>query len=228
MTISFSGLASGLDTSSWVESLTALKRAKVTTLTEQKENVALSRNTLNSIKSFFNSFRSVLERVTDAKFNLVNMDLFAQNIATSSNNRILTATATHEAEEGTYEIDVSKLASNTQAVSKYTYQTTIVTTTIATNNTKLKDMGIKAGDLKVTVEGVDHLVKISENDTIGSFAQKLKNIGVDAKFNENTGVFSMDINASDIEDNDGTGIVNGLHLKDLEKGFDYRRITIEE
>ena len=38
MTISFSGLASGLDTSSWVESLVALKQAKIDTLKEEKEN----------------------------------------------------------------------------------------------------------------------------------------------------------------------------------------------
>ena len=37
MTISFSGLASGLDTTSWVESLVALKQAKVETLEEEKE-----------------------------------------------------------------------------------------------------------------------------------------------------------------------------------------------
>ena len=37
MTISFSGLASGLDTSSWVESLVKLKQAKIDTLQEEKE-----------------------------------------------------------------------------------------------------------------------------------------------------------------------------------------------
>ena len=42
MTISFSGLASGLDTSSWVESLVALKQAKIDTLEEEKETVLLS------------------------------------------------------------------------------------------------------------------------------------------------------------------------------------------
>ena len=81
MAISFSGLASGLDTSSWVESLTALKRAKVTTLQEKKEVAALSLNTLNSIKSFFSSFRSLLEKVTDTRFNIATMDVFAKNIA---------------------------------------------------------------------------------------------------------------------------------------------------
>ena len=66
MTISFSGLASGLDTSSWVESLVALKQAKIDTLEEEKETVLLSKETLDNIKSFFNSFRSVIEKVTDA------------------------------------------------------------------------------------------------------------------------------------------------------------------
>ena len=58
MSISFNGLASGLDTSSWVESLTALKRAKITSLQQEKEAVTLSKDTLSSIKSFFNSFRN--------------------------------------------------------------------------------------------------------------------------------------------------------------------------
>ena len=52
MTISFSGLASGLDTSSWVESLVALKQAKIDTLEEEKETVLLSKETLDNIKSF--------------------------------------------------------------------------------------------------------------------------------------------------------------------------------
>ena len=85
MTISFSGLASGLDTSSWVESLVALKQAKVETLEEEKDTVLLSQETLNNIKSFFSSFRNLIEKVTDAKFGVASMDLFAQNLATSSN-----------------------------------------------------------------------------------------------------------------------------------------------
>ena len=68
MTISFSGLASGLDTSSWVESLVALKQAKIDTLEEEKETVLLSKETLDNIKSFFTSFRSMIEKVTDAQF----------------------------------------------------------------------------------------------------------------------------------------------------------------
>ena len=118
MTISFSGLASGLDTTSWVESLVKLKQAKVTTLQQQKESAVLSRDTLTSIRTFFNSFRSVLQKITDSKFNInTNLDLFAQNIATSAKMSVLTANATTEAEEASYKVKVVKLATKTQAVS---------------------------------------------------------------------------------------------------------------
>ena len=46
MSISFSGLASGLDTSSWVESLVALKRAKITTLEEEKSTLELTQSAI--------------------------------------------------------------------------------------------------------------------------------------------------------------------------------------
>ena len=85
MSISFSGLASGLDTSSWVESLVALKRAKVTTLEEERSGIELTQSTLSSIKSFFSSFRSMLEKVTDTKLGIPSMDLFAQNLANKLN-----------------------------------------------------------------------------------------------------------------------------------------------
>ena len=76
MSISFSGLASGLNTSSWIEQLVSLKQAKVTTLEENKDTVLLSRDTLNNIKSFFLSFRSIVEKITDSKFGVASMDIF--------------------------------------------------------------------------------------------------------------------------------------------------------
>jgi len=229
MSISFSGLASGLDTSSWITSLTALKQAKVTTLQQQRENVLLSKNTLNSIKTFFSSFRSTIERITDSKFNIATMNLFAQNLATSANLKVLTATATSEAEEGKYEVKVDKLATNTQAVSKYNYQTTIVETTTATDDTLLKNLGVSSGSIYVTVDGEDHLLRITDKETIGSFIAKLESIGVEADFNERTGIFSASIGANHINDTlDNTGIVNGLHLSNVNKGFTSNGLTFEK
>ena len=122
MTISFSGLASGLDTSSWITSLTALKQAKVTSLQQEKEVIATKQSSLSTIKNIFSNFRSLVEKVTDTRLNL-NTSVFAQKLATSANLNVLSATANTEAVEGKYEIKVDKLATNTSATSKYSYTT---------------------------------------------------------------------------------------------------------
>lgn len=219
MTISFSGLASGLDTSSWVESLVALKQAKINTLEEEKETVLLSKETLNNIKSFFNSFRSVIEKVTDAKFGIPTMDLFAQNLAISANLDVLTATATTEAEQATYNVLVDQLATNTTANSNYSYMTTIIQTTTATIDSKLIHLGVKAGNIGVTVGGIERNLDITENDTIGSFIDKLKEIEVEASYNDKTGVFSVDLDKNAINDIGNTGIVDALHLDGVNEGY---------
>lgn len=231
MTISFSGLASGLDTSSWVESLVRLKQAKVTTLEEEKENVLLSQETLNNIKSFFASFRSVIEKVTDAKFGVASMDLFAQNLATSSNVNVLTGAVTSEAEEATYNVLVDQLASNTQALSQFTYTTTIVQTSIAGLDSKLTHLGVNINEggsnIGVKVNGIERGITLQQDDTIQTFIDKLRDVGVDASYNEQTGVFSMNINDGDINDIDNTDIVNALHLRGVNEGYTSNNLQIQ-
>ena len=220
MSISFSGLSSGIDTSSWVESLVALRQAKVTKLEEEKESVVSIQDVLSNIKSFFTSFRSTIEKVTDAKFGIVSMDLFAQNLATSSNINVLTGTATTEAEEGTYNIQVDKLASSTEAASNQNFTTTVIETATATLGTKLSDIGVKTGQIGVTSNGNQYKISITEEDTIKSLIDKLQAVGVDANYNEKTGIFSANIDASDIDDSiSNTGIVDAFHLSDSVGGY---------
>lgn len=98
--------------------------------------------------------------------------------------------------------------------------TTIIQTTTATADSKLINLGIKAGNIGVTVGGVERGITIEENETIKSFIDKLKEIGVNASFNENTGLFSVDIDAGDINDIDNTGIIDGLHLEGVNEGYE--------
>ena len=220
MSISFSGLSSGIDTSSWVESLVALRQAKVTKLEEEKESVVSIQDVLSNIKSFFTSFRSTIEKVTDSKFGIASMDLFAQNLATSSNINVLTGTATTEAEEATYNIQVDKLASSTEAASNQNYTTTVIETATATLGTKLSDIGVKTGQIGVTSNGNQYKISITEEDTIKSLIDKLQAVGVDANYNEKTGIFSANIDASDIDDSiSNTGIVDAFHLSDSVGGY---------
>ena len=219
MSISFSGLATGLDTSSWVESLTALKRAKVTTYENEQTVLSNSKTTLNQIKSFFSTFRATLEKITDTKFGIGAMDLFSQNLATSSDAAKLTASASAEAVEGVYNIKVDRLATNSKAVSTYKTTNTRTDINVATNDTLLKDVGVNAGDFAVTVGGVEQTVTIDNGETIGSLANKLKGYGVDASYNEITGRFTMDIGSGDIRDISGTNIVTAFHLQGVNKGY---------
>ena len=219
MAISFSGLASGLDTSSWIQSLTNLKRTKVTVLETQRETIIDQRDTLAGIKSFFNSFRSMLEKVTDTKLGIPQMDLFSQNLATSADLSKFTASATTDAQEGNYNIKVDKLATNTQAVSGYRYTTVYEETTMATYDSRLKDIGVKSGNISVTVGGIEKGLHIDETDTIGRFSEKLKSIGVESSYNEQTGVFAVNVSIYDIHDVDLTGIVDRLHLSGVNEGY---------
>ena len=83
MTISFSGLASGLDTSGWVEALVSVKQQKITTLQTDLKGIQATKSTLTDTRSSFNSLRTALEKLTDAKFG-GSFNLFTQNTAKSS------------------------------------------------------------------------------------------------------------------------------------------------
>ena len=217
MTISFSGLASGLDTSAWIKALTNLRLAKVNTITAQKEKVTVSQNALASIRSYFSNFQSSLEKLTDAKFGISTIDLFDQNIATSSNNKAFTATATAGAEENSYDVAVKALATSTKA--KSTYNTQITNKTTAVKQSTLKDIGMESGKVMFRVNGIDRGIVVDNTDTLSAFVDKLKKIGVSASYNETTGAFSLDVSVTDINDKGNTGIVEKLHLTGVNEGY---------
>lgn len=195
MSISFSGLASGLDTTSWIKSLTALKQAKVTSLEKQKSGIQALQSSLGSIKTFFSNFRTSLEKITDTKFNIASMDIFSQCIANTTNARVLTAVASANAKEGNYDIEVKKLATKTKASSRASYTKTITESLNASENTKLADLGITSGSIMFTfIDGTDSgEITVDENMTLKNFAATLRENGIDAYYSEWSGLFTTDL-----------------------------------
>lgn len=238
MSISFSGLASGLDTSSWVTSLTQLRQAKITTLETQKTSIAAAQSTLQGIRSFFASFRSSIEKITDSKFNVSSMDIFSKKIATVSNAAVLSATAKSNAAEGSYEVKVKNTATQTQVKSGYRYKTTLVSTTQATTSSYLRNIGIgygnniesgiTVGDIEIDHNNVTSRISISANETMSTFLDKLHNVGINADFNDDTGIFSIDVNRGDIRDIGNTNILNKLNIADINFGYTGNQLKIEE
>lgn len=214
MSISFSGLATGLDTSSWVESLVKIKKEKVSAYEADKKTLEATQEALASIKTFFNSFRSMLEKVTDTKFGNTAMDIFSQKLATSTNASIISALASYEAEEASYDVKVDKLATKTKANSGVNTLVTETITQTATLATKLGDLGVKTGSIDITNgnNALANNISISVDDSISDFITKLNNAGVKSDFNEKNGIFSIDINKGSIVDH-GTGILDKLGLK---------------
>ena len=176
-TISFSGLASGLDTSSWVEALVSVKQQKVTSLQTDLKSKQTVKTTLNDTRSKFSTLRSAIEKLTDAKFG-GSMNLFGNNSAASSNTDIFTATATSSATRQNYDITVQQLATYTKATSKN------AASAVADDNTSLKNLGVTKGTLTAYVNGQKHTVNIEDTNTLGDLKAKLAGFGIKTSVDE--------------------------------------------
>ncbi len=204
-TITFSGLSSGLDTASWIESLVSVKSTTLTSLQEEQKAQQELLNVVNGIKSYFSSFQATLQKITDSQFGIPSMDLFMQNLATSSNTNIVTATATTEAARQSYDVLVDQLATSTKATSGQKDSVT----QFATLDTTLGTLGVQTGTITVNSKSFN----ISENDTIKSLIEKFSNVGVVASFNQKKSTFTVNTAVSNINDG-GTGLKNALKLQD--------------
>ncbi len=177
MTISFSGLASGLDTSGWVEALVSVKQEKITSLKLDLTAIQAEKSTLTSTRSVFNDLRTALEKLTDKKFGGT-FDLFGKNTAKSSNESLFTATATGDAVRQDYEIAIQQLATYTKATSKETVSA------VADDETKLSSLGVKEGNLTVYVGGQKTSIEIEKDTTLGDLKSKLTEAGINTEISE--------------------------------------------
>ena len=225
MTISFSGPASGIDTSAWVDALVKMKQANVTSMENKKEILVATTSILDNVKSFFSSFKSVISTVTQSNLGIASFDLFVQNLVETSNANVVTASVTTEAQQDNYEVFVDQVATETQASS--VFFTNIISTTenIATHNSLLSSIGIGTGNVGFTVGGVERIITLQSNDTIGSLIEKLNKIGVDASYDSQMGYFSINLSVEDINDDldgdgiDNTGIKQAFFLEDVNSGY---------
>ena len=177
MAISFTGLSSGLDTSSWVEALVSVKQQDITKLQTQLTSAQSSKATLTTTRSTVSSLRSALEKLTDAKFGGV-FDLFAKNNAVSSNEDIFTATVDSTAKRQNYSVYVQQLATATKATSK------TAASSVADDSTTLKSLGITKGSFTTYINGTKNAISIGENDTVGDLKAVLDDIGITLEIEE--------------------------------------------
>lgn len=178
MAISFSGLVSGLDTSSWVDAFVSVKKTKVSKLQTDLTGYQSVKSTLNDTRSKVSSLRTAIEKVTDAKFGGT-FDLFAQNTATSSNEEVFTATVSTNARRQNYDVKVEQLATFTKATSK------AAASSVADDSTLLSNLGITKGTLTAYVDGHKNTITIEDDDTLGDLKARLEGFGINTEVDEN-------------------------------------------
>ncbi|MBQ6516878.1 flagellar filament capping protein FliD [bacterium] len=189
MTISFSGLASGLDTDTWVSQLVSIKQISVTNLENEKSKLQETSSTVTKLQMSFNSLRNSLEKITDAKLGTY-YDLFQSKQATTTDENIFTATVSNSAVSSKYSIVVSQLATNTVAYPKDRIANYI------DDDTTLSSLGVTKGNLLVYINGVKNEIEVEDGDTFADIKEKFQNIGVNCDINENGQIV---LNADDNE-----------------------------
>jgi len=174
MTISFSGLASGIDTSSWIEALTSIKQVGVTSLQTKQKSISTEKQAVNRIQSLFSDVKTALDAITDSKFGN-SADLFGKQTVNTHDATTFTASITSEAKGGTYDIFVKQLATATYA------QSTENVSSYISDATLLSDLGVTSGNLTLWVDNNKYDIEVDKEDSISEFNAKMSNAGIEAE-----------------------------------------------
>ena len=192
-TITFSGLASGMDTSSWVEALVNVKKATLNNLTSKETKYNKQQTALSSVQSSFSALRTKIEKITDSKFGGT-FDLFSKTKTSSSNEDFATATSSAGAASGSYELKIKQLATATVASSNLS--------ALAVNEKSLmssisEEVAALEDDNKVSfdvyTDGIKNTVQVGKDSKVEDVLAELNNIeGINASITDGKVSISAD------------------------------------
>ena len=155
--ITFSGLASGLDTSSIVKQLVAVESAPITRLQNQQSDIDAKSAKITTLQSNLDDLRNAA----------LALDTRAEALptqATSSNSAVVSATATGGAALGSYNIQVTQLATAARVYS---------------NSVSDADTAglFGTGTMAMTIGGSTYNVDVTATDTLRSLVGKIQSSG---------------------------------------------------
>ncbi len=226
MSISFSGLASGLDTDAWVQALVSAKQESwVTPLETQKKTLTTQQTALNSVKSTYSSLLSATQKFTDAKFG-AEKDIFSSNAVSISDTKKVGATVTNSTPRQNVSLQVLQLASPTKVTSAFSVAAKI------DENTKISSISsgsITEGSTSFYIDGKRFSIDIKSSDTLEDIANKIKETATDENGNSLVEVTfedgKMNITSVSGEENirigsnlDTSNFMSALALKNNEDG----------
>ena len=149
--ISFAGLATGLDTAKIVDQLVDLRRIPIRRMQAQRQLFQNQIAALGTLKTKLEAFQSAANALKTAND-------FASLKATSSNEDILKVTAGSTAAPGTYDISVESLAQAQKARSQG-FDNTLV--------------NVGEGEVTFTIGGEDHTLSLTGHTTLSELAARI-------------------------------------------------------
>ena len=183
MTITFGGLATGMDTGSIITQLMEIERMPITRLQGDK-------TWLSSKLTGYTEFDGKLNGFLASVRNFGERDSYYQNTASTGSDEFFTANASNEALNNvSYQVEVITLA---QVQKSYTAGFASET-----------DQNFGTGDMIITVDGVDHTISIDdENNSLQGIMQALNDadIGVQASIinDGNTDPYRLTFTGNDV------------------------------
>lgn len=156
MTISVSGLGSGLDYAGWITKLVQLKQDEIDKVNTEITNETTRKSDVGILKDEYSKLLDSIQTLTNASTSASNV--FAQKSSTSSLPAV-GASVTSSAAVQSINVTVSKLATSTTAKSNAVVAAPI------TNSSSASSM---AGKLTIYVDGTKHSLTIGSTDTVGT------------------------------------------------------------
>lgn len=192
--IRVSGMASGMDTESIVNSLMLIEKMKIDKLYRSKvlvewKNDAL-RNINNSIRDFRNKYMSVLSPET----NLYTESAYKVFRAEVDQNNAVTISANSRAKVGNYQIvSIDNLAKSAMVLSEDNIATGEIKTSELLKNSPLNKPLFEEGETEITFSINGAEITINDTDTLETMMSKINNsdAGVTFSYSSLSGKFSL-------------------------------------
>lgn len=203
MSISFSGVGSGLPIDEWITALVKIEQDKVDSLTKDKEALEKKQTTLNTLKSEYNAVQTATLKFTDALMG-AGSDIFSKVSVSASDTSVVTATVTQYSTPASIELEIESLATNAVKTSEY--------------NEAFKDSSKKLSELGVTTAGNFQInganINITPDTTIDSLVYQINNsstAGVKASLKDGRLILENREYGDKPLEVTGTDLVDGTH-----------------
>jgi flagellar hook-associated protein 2 len=168
MSISFSGLASGLPVNDIIDQLLAIERRPIDLMEQRISDLSKSRTYVDNVETRVKTLNSSIQKLTDGNIT-TSMDLFKAKKTTSSNESIATATAGSKAANQTLDLNILTIATATKAESLGSGSSTGNVANLVNGTTLVSDMANgagKAGTFTVYYDGNAQEITVNSGDDV--------------------------------------------------------------